>query len=82
MIENIVLIALAATFVIILIEKWGGVEWLQVHGNNLVAQMASCDFCLSWWVCVILTAAWVAFTGDYTMAVAPFFATPITRVFL
>lgn len=82
MIENIVLIALAATFVIILTEKWGGVEWLQVHGNKLVAQMASCDFCLSWWVCVILTAAFVAFTGDYTMAVAPFFSTPITRVFL
>ena len=82
MIENIVLIALAATFVIILTEKWGGAEWLQVHGNKLVAQMASCDFCLSWWVCVILTAAFVAVTGDYTMVVAPFFATPITRVFL
>lgn len=82
MIENILLIALAATFIIILTEKWGGTEWLQVHGNKLVAQMASCDFCLSWWVCVILTAAFVAFTGDYTMAVAPFFATPITRVFL
>lgn len=82
MIENIVLIALAATFVIILTEKLGGVEWLQVHGNKLVAQMASCDFCLSWWVCVILTAAFVAVMGDYTMVVAPFFATPITRVFL
>ena len=74
--------ASVSAFMLLLAVKWKVIEWMQVHGNDFFAKLANCDFCLSWWVCVILTAVWVAVTGDYTMVVAPFFATPITRVFL
>lgn len=42
-----------ACFVLVLASKWGLVEWMQVHGCELVAKMASCQFCLSWWMTLL-----------------------------
>ena len=80
MIENILLIALAATFVIILTEKWGGVEWLQVHGNKLVAQMASCDFCLSFWTATVIFCMLACAFDDPWLVFGGMLTSPLTRL--
>ena len=38
--------ALWVAFVLLLAYKVGIVEWMQVHGNELVSKMAHCDFCM------------------------------------
>jgi len=79
---SVLLVALLATFSILLLKKWGAVEWLQVHGSNLVSKMAHCDLCLSWWVSVALSISVAIVMGDVTMLLVPFFSTPLTRYLL
>lgn len=78
----IVLIALAASFIVMLLAKWGAVEWMQVHGDNFISKMANCDFCLSFWVNVIIAILVMAFTEDRMLLFVPLFSTMITRKML
>ena len=77
----VVLVALMASFLVLLLTKWGVVEWLQVHGDELLSKMASCSFCLSFWMCLLLTLVVVLGTDNALYMSVPFFATPITRFF-
>lgn len=77
----VVLVALMASFLVLLLTKWGVVEWLQVHGDELLSKMASCSFCLSFWACLIVTLTVVLGTDNALYMSVPFFATPITRFF-
>lgn len=77
----VVLVALMASFLVLLLTKWGVVEWLQVHGDELLSKMASCSFCLSFWVCLLVTLVVVLGTDNALYMSVPFFATPITRFF-
>lgn len=82
MIEIVILISLISAFAIQLTKKVGIAEWMQVHGNRIIAELFSCDFCMSWWANVIICVLiWIA-TGAYTILVVPFFATMITRSLL
>ena len=76
--EFTLVVALVAAWVILLLNKWGVIEWLQVHGNVLVSKAASCVFCLSWWVCVAVSLVLFILTGDWSLVFAPVLATPIT----
>lgn len=79
---NVVLIALGCAFIISLADKWRIVEWLQLHGSELVSKAANCRFCLSWWVNLIVCSAVAFGTKDYTFLFVPFFSTILTRFFL
>ena len=74
--------SLFASFLLLLAYKVGLVEWMQVHGSELVSKMAHCDFCTSWWLCVLLTIMILAVTGELYFFVVPFIATPLTRHWL
>lgn len=82
MIATILYISLLAAFLLLLARKLGGIEWLQVHGNDLVWELASCEFCLSWWVCLVLSCCAALFTGDWHCLLAAPFATPLTRMLI
>lgn len=75
---------MVAAFVLLLLGKWGFIDWLVIHGNNLLSQMAQCQFCLSWWANVILTILLCVYVQDFSAhyILIPFVATPITRKFL
>lgn len=77
-----VIIALFAGFCITLLRKWGVIEWVQVHGNAFFAKMFNCDFCLSWWAGVVLSAIFAVITGDVILLCVPFCSTMITRYML
>lgn len=74
-----VMVALWVAFLLLLAYKVGLIEWMQVHGWKLISQMAQCDFCMSWWLSVIITLVVLCFTGDVMLLVVPFLSTPIAR---
>jgi hypothetical protein len=76
------MIALWVAFLLMLAYKLGIVEWLQINGNKFFSEMAHCDFCMSWWLGLIVTMLVLGFTGDLHLLVVPFIATPIARKLL
>lgn len=68
-----------SAFAILLADKWRILEMLQVRAPKLIAQMAGCKFCLSWWCSVSLTAILYLCYEDTTLFLIPFMSTPITR---
>lgn len=78
----VIVVSLISAFAITLLRKWGFVEWGQVHGNDFFAKMFSCDFCLSWWVGVIVSLFAFILTADALCIVVPFCSTPLTRKLL
>ena len=43
----IMIIALAAAFVVLLVKKWGFAEWMQIHGDKYLSKLFGCDLCMS-----------------------------------
>lgn len=76
---GVVFVALLTAFAVMLFEKIGVREWVQVHGNKFFAKMFGCTFCLCFWVsliiCVIL---WIS-SGVPQMLLIPFFSTMLSR---
>ena len=82
LISYIIIISLIASFVIMLMRKWGVVEWVQVHGNDFFSKMFSCDFCLSRWVSLTISVIIFLVTRDALVLSAPFGSTMLTRILL
>lgn len=76
------LVAALAAFVILLITKAGGREFVQVNACRTLARLFSCDFCLSFWLCLILSLILFLITKDPKALLTPFFSTPLTRILL
>jgi hypothetical protein len=76
---KILLVALLSTFLILVMEKWKVVEWVQVNGNRLFSKMFSCILCLSFWMGFVVCVIYVIFTKDYISLLIPVFSAPITR---
>lgn len=83
-----VFVGLVAAFIILFITKIGLRDWVQVHGSELVNKLFSCQFCLSFWIgllisCILLI--FITFTGGYLQPLyvfIPICSTPITRIIL
>lgn len=78
-IDCFIVVALLAAFLLTLLRKCGVIEWVQVHGNEFFAKMFNCDFCLSWWTCVLISLIALALTGNTVFLGVPFCSTMITR---
>lgn len=74
-----VIAATLSAYLLILAAKWKMVEWMQVRGWKWLSDLANCDFCLSWWVNVIVCLVAALVTGDTMWVAVPFFATMLTR---
>ena len=76
----VAVIALVSAFLLGLAEKWGWLEWLQVHSTTeFLHELFSCKFCCSWWVSVIFSLTLCVVTGEWILLFAPFCTTVITR---
>lgn len=75
----LVVVALVATFILILLQKWGVIEWVQVHGNKFFAEMFHCNFCLSFWLGFILSVFLALVTWNALLLLIPLCSTVITR---
>ena len=74
-----VLTGCLSAWVVILLRKWGVTEWVQVHGNAFFGKLASCDFCLNWWMAWAIVAVALVVTGEWWLVGVPFFSTVIGR---
>ena len=81
-IEVSFLVACMVTFLLLLAHKVGLVEYLQVHGDKIISKMAQCDFCMSWWLSVIMMVAVVWVTADIHLMIIPLLSTSIARMML
>ena len=79
-IECLIMVALIAAFGVLLMKKWGIAEYFQVHGNRFFSQLFSCDLCMSFWTCLVLSLALVIVNSDPWMIIPAIPATPLTRM--
>lgn len=79
---EIIIIALLSAFILLLLRKVGAVEWLQLHGNDIIHELASCEFCLSWWICLFISLVCAFCVGDWVVILLAALAAPITRKLL
>ena len=72
-------IALIAAFILLFANKLGFIEWLQINGNRFFSEMARCNFCLSFWVGLVLSILFAVYTGNMNILFVPIISTPLTR---
>lgn len=66
-------------FVMSLLNKWGIIEWIQVHAtNDFIHRLSSCHFCCSWWCGLIIATTFAAVTGEWRLIFLPMVTTNIT----
>lgn len=80
--DLMIMVALAAAFVVLLAKKLGAVEWLQVHGDKYLSRMASCDFCMSFWSCTIIYMGLACVYDNPMLIFGGIVSCPLARVFV
>lgn len=85
-IYKIILVALAAAFVILVSTKNGSRERVRdicdLKKAHIIANMLDCDLCFSFWVSVAICIMQTLVSGDTSWLIVPIFSTPITRFLL
>lgn len=76
------IIALFSTFAILLTERLGYREKLQIRAPKLIAELFSCDFCLSFWVCLIWSVVFSVITCNIVYILCCITSPPLTRKLL
>lgn len=78
----VLVISFFSAYTVALFRKLGVIEWMQVHGNTFIYNLFSCDFCLSWWMCVCYSLLGLCVSGNFLFVTIPFCATMLTRKLL
>lgn len=74
----VVLVSLFVKFLRTLGEKWGIIEYLQVHApNEFFHKLFTCEFCQSFWLGMILCIGVVLFGAPIEYLFVPFFSANI-----
>lgn len=76
---TVAIIALVASWVVLFIGKTGIREYAIVHSPKFLSEMFGCDFCLSWWICFVLSVLSMVFTGNAVHLLCAFCAAPLAR---
>ena len=77
-----IIVALIASFIVLLLNKVGVLEWMQIKGNEFISKMANCHFCLSFWVALIISIFIAFYFQNPILILVPICSTPITRILL
>lgn len=76
----LVCVALTAAFIILLIGKLGIRDSIIAKAPKLISKLFDCDFCLSFWVSLILAIILAIFFKEISVLFIPIISTPITRI--
>lgn len=82
MLWALICIALIAAFSILLIGKLGIRDAIIAKAPKLISQLFGCDFCLSFWVSLVLAVILAVFFGEMSLLFVPLLSTPITRMLI
>lgn len=77
-----VIVALIASFIVLLLSKVGVLEWMQINGSEIISKLASCHFCLSFWIGLIVAVIFAIVTANLILVLVPFCSSPISRMLL
>lgn len=78
--DLIIVVALFSAFSVILLNKFGITEWVQVNGNNFFSKMFNCSFCLCFWLGLICSIVLAVATGESICLLVPMLSTPLARI--
>lgn len=76
------ILTLSSAFTILLIGKLGIRDNVIAKAPKLISQLFDCDFCLSFWVSLILAVILAIIFSDLSIIFIPILSAPITRVFI
>lgn len=82
MLSALIYVALASAFVILLIGKLGIRDSIIAIAPMPVSKLFECDFCLSFWMSLILAVILAIFFREISVLFIPILSTPITRILL
>ena len=71
-------VALMASFILLLLDKLGAIEYLQVYAPKPIAKAADCAFCTSFWVSLVVAIA-MTNLSPLLAVVAAMSCTPVVR---
>lgn len=74
--------ALLAAFVILVLDKTGIRAKVEMKAPKLIAEMFGCDFCLSFWTCVVISGVLLIATGFWGFLIVPMLGAVISRAVL
>lgn len=77
-----IIIALITCWIVLFITKVGIREKIQVYSPKIISDLFSCDFCLCWWICLIISVVFSCVTGTGEYVLCAFCATPLARYFI
>lgn len=77
----IVLAGLSA-FIILLLEKLGVREKIELTAPRLISELFNCDFCLSFWISLIFAVILAIIFKEIYILFSTIIATPISRFLL
>lgn len=77
-----VIVALIASFIVLLLSKVGVLEWMQINGSEIISKLAGCHFCLSFWIGLIVAVIFAIITANLILVLVPFCSSPISRMLL
>lgn len=83
---QIILVALAASFIILFATKteirYSARDFCDSKKLSIIAEMLDCDLCLSFWMSLIVSIIFTLVTKDVQFIFASLFAAPIARFLL
>lgn len=76
----VAIVSLLSAFSLGVAQKWGLIEWLQVHApNDFLNRLFSCKFCCSFWMSVAICIGASIGAGNWILMLVPFCSTVIAR---
>lgn len=72
--------ALLSAFIIEVLEKWGWRQKAQLSvGSRFIHDMLGCDFCLGFWISVVISVVSAIVFGNAWYLLMPVFSAPLIR---
>ena len=80
------LVAMSVAFVVLFLGRFEVLStslrnWVVIRAPKLISEAFSCDFCLCWWLSVLVCVLTAPFVG-WWMLFVPVLSTPIARVYV
>lgn len=82
MFSALICISSSAAFAILLAERLGVRDKIAAEAPKLISQLFECDFCLSFWMSLILAIILAIIFNEMSIIFIPIVSTPITRILL
>ena len=77
-----IFIACIASFIILFISKVNLRNFIIVRAPKIISKLFSCDFCLCFWISLILAIILAIIFNNINIIITPIISTPVARFLL